>query len=87
MYGTASGIQLQSQSHCRQKNTITDTLSQFPATPAQGFTGELDDAASVCKAVQNGQDKCLHEQVHSLLSRVNEPDLQLRAQTRTTSIS
>ena len=70
-----------------KKTTITDTLRLFPTTPAQEFTGKLEDAACVCKAVQNGQDKCFHEQVHSIPSRVNELDLQLSEQTRTTGTS
>ena len=61
-----------------KENVIADTLSRFPASPAPAGSGELDDAPCVCKAVQASEDKCFHEYVHSIRSRVDEPDPQLQ---------
>ena len=61
-----------------KNNKIADTLSRFPVKPATGSDGGLDEAACICKSVQNVTDHCYHESVHSIRSRVDEPDPKLQ---------
>ena len=61
-----------------KNNKIADTLSRFPIKPATGSDGGLDEAACICKSVQSVTDHCYHESVHSVRSRVDEPDPKLQ---------
>lgn len=61
-----------------KNNTIADTLSRNPTSPVTSSMGALDDTDCICKAVQNTEDKCFFESVHSVKSRVDEPDPQLQ---------